>query len=112
MQRRAKGRGQGQVTVAEVEDHDSTGTKLPEVGFDRLPREQVHRHRVGAERVEKYQIILAGRSIRDAEPPVAHDYVDGAADVPEMGEQSWIPRDPFHARVDLVESPALAGSCV
>ena len=79
-----------EVPVRDVERHQAVGAQLAEVQLDRLAREQVHRHRVGAERVEHEEVERAVGRLGELQPPVAEDDADVRLRVAQEREVSRV----------------------
>ena len=100
-----------QVVVGYVDGEKAVPGQFPHVKAQCLPRDEVARYRVGAEGVEHDQsIVPIGRS-HQREAGVPGDNLHVRRTQLQEGEIAWIPGDPHHGGIDLVECeflPALS----
>ena len=92
------------------------GLQLPPVQPKRLPRQQVHRDRIRAERVQHDHVRLPVRLRRHPQPRVPlHDPRHSRRAIRQVREPTPVRRHPDHRRVDLEEGqriprPAIRGN--
>ncbi len=93
--------------VGDVHQDHAARRQPRQIAAQRLAREQVHRDRVGGERIEHDQVELLRRRGKRQPRIAEHDRRRGAQ-LGQEAEHARIAREPHHFRIDLEEGPALA----